>query len=115
MTVTMNCARCASPNLGGSQFCRACGGPLAAFAPAQSNWHGLTALILGLVSLVMCGAFTAIPGMIIGWMGITAAREGRASQSSGTMSKIGFWINAAATVLTAFFCLLFGGLSFLSF
>jgi uncharacterized membrane protein len=111
----MNCARCASPGFSGSQFCWACGGSLASFAPAQSNWQGVTALILGLVSLVMCGAFTAIPGMIIGWMGITAAREGRASQSSGTMSKIGFWISAAATVLTIFFCLLFVGMSFLSF
>lgn len=48
-------------------------------ASTEKNSLGGWALGLGIASLVCCGLFTGIPAIILGYLGIQAAKEGRAS------------------------------------
>jgi integral membrane protein len=45
----------------------------------EKNALGGWALGLGIASLVCCGLLTGIPAMVLGFLGIQAANEGRAS------------------------------------
>ncbi len=48
-------------------------------ASTEKNNLGGWALGLGIASLVCCGLFTGIPAIILGYLGMQAAKEGRAS------------------------------------
>ena len=46
---------------------------------ASTEKNNLGGWALGLASLVCCGLFTGIPAIILGYLGMQAAKEGRAS------------------------------------
>jgi hypothetical protein len=57
-------------------------------------------MILSIVSIVTCGPFLSIPGLVLGKMEMNAIREGRASQAGETFAKVGFYLGLAVTVLS---------------
>ena len=66
-------------------------------ASTEKNNLGGWALGLGIASLVCCGIFTGIPAIILGYLGMQAANEGRASNKGmaiaglimGSLSAVG--------------------------
>ena len=77
--------------------------------PATSG-SAVTALVLGILGLVMCGPFTAIPAIIVGR---NATREIDASQGrlgGRGMAQAGYVLGIIGTVLGGLALLLFIGL-----
>jgi hypothetical protein len=83
--------------------------PVAAAAP-QMNYAGgaadspsgraVASLILTICGLVLCcGGFTAIPGAILGWLEMSAIKEGRSSPKGMIMAQIGLWGGIIVTVI----------------
>jgi hypothetical protein len=69
---------------------------------AGPSGRAIGSLILTICGLVLCcGGFTAIPGAILGWLEISAIREGRSSQQGLMMAQIGLWGGIIITILTA--------------
>ena len=63
----------------------------------EKNSLGIWSLSLGLVSFFCCGFITGIPAIIVGYLGIQAANEGRATNKG--MSIAGMVLSLAGTVL----------------
>jgi Domain of unknown function (DUF4190) len=69
-------------------------------APAPNHPRAVPALVLGILSIVLCGLFTGIPAMI---MGRSALRDIRASQGKvggEGLAQGGFWTGLIGTVWT---------------
>ena len=62
----------------------------------RTHW-GSGPYSLGLVSFFCCGFITGIPAIIVGYLGIQAANEGRATNKG--MSIAGIVLSLAGTVL----------------
>ena len=56
--------------------------------PDEKNSLGGWALGLGIASLVCCSIFTGIPAMIVGYLGMQAANEGRATNKGLSIAGI---------------------------
>jgi hypothetical protein len=56
-------------------------------------------LILGILSLVMCGLFTGIPGIVIGARGLRAVRDSNGTLDPGAL-KPGLVMSIVGTALT---------------
>ena len=77
-------------------------------ASTEKNNLGGWALGLGIASLVCCGLFTGIPAIILGYLGMQAANEGRASNKGmaiaglimGSLSAVGSIIYIVFVVST---------------
>lgn len=77
-------------------------------ASTEKNNLGGWALGLGIASLVCCGLFTGIPAIILGYLGMQAAKEGRASNKGmaiaglimGSLSAVGSIIYIVFVVST---------------
>ncbi|MEZ5398192.1 MAG: hypothetical protein R2729_00900 [Bryobacteraceae bacterium] len=72
------------------------------------------ALILGILSLVACGPFSAVPGMIIAKGEMNAIQQGRSPAHNMNKAKWGWYLSIAGLVISVLFtCLwmLLGGLS----
>jgi hypothetical protein len=70
------------------------------YAPPPTSSKAVTALILGILGLVFCGPFTAIPAIFVGR---SATREIDASQrrlDGRGMATAGFVLGIVGTVLT---------------
>ena len=85
------------PNFGGSQnnqqnFAQTSG---------KLQQKGLIALILVGIGLICCGPFTGIPAAILGWMEITAVKEGRSSAENLWMAQVGLWGGIVVSILGA--------------
>ncbi|MEW6127908.1 MAG: DUF4190 domain-containing protein [Acidobacteriota bacterium] len=126
----MNCNQCGIDNQMGAQFCRACAQPLLANQQFnQQNFNGqqqfnhqfnqprqsasgraITAMILSIVGVFLCGLFASIPGMILGKMEINAIDEGRAPLAGKGFAQTGFYVGMVGTGLS----LLCGGFYLLS-
>jgi len=65
--------------------------------PDEKNSLGVWSLCLGIASFLCCGLLTAIPSIIVGYLGIQAANEGRATNKG--MSIAGIVLSVAGTVL----------------
>ena len=65
--------------------------------PDEKNSLGGWSLCLGIASFLCCGLLTAIPSIIVGYLGIQAANEGRATNKG--MSIAGIVLSVAGTVL----------------
>jgi hypothetical protein len=76
---------------------------------AGASGRSIAALVLGIVSLVMCCLPTGIVGIVLGKQELNAISEGRAPQAGETMAKVGFYLSILATGLS----LLFGVFYFL--
>ena len=56
--------------------------------PDEKNSLGGWALGLGIASLFCCSIFTGIPAMILGYLGMQAANEGRATNKGMSIAGI---------------------------
>ena len=56
--------------------------------PDEKNSLGGWALGLGIASFACCGVFTGIPAMILGFLGLQAANEGRATNKGMSIAGI---------------------------
>ena len=65
--------------------------------PDEKNSLGVWSLCLGIASFLCCGIVTGIPSIIVGYLGIQAANEGRATNKG--MSIAGIVLSEAGTVL----------------
>jgi hypothetical protein len=87
------------------------GGPGAPmFSGSEKNNLGVWALVLGILGLVCCGAFAAVPAIILGNQSRRAAEQGMAS--NGGMGKAGVvlgWIGVVYTVLSLVWLFGLGG------
>lgn len=77
--------------------------------PGSASGRAIAALIVSIVSLVMCCWPAGIVGITLGKMEMNAIREGRAPQAGETIAKVGFYLGIASTAIS----LLFTGLYFL--
>lgn len=57
------------------------------------------ALILAIVALFCCGPFAGIPAAIVGWLELTAIKEGRSPADGKWMAMVGLWGGIAATLI----------------
>ena len=65
--------------------------------PDEKNSLGVWSLCLGIASFLCCGIITGIPSIIVGYLGIQAANEGRATNKG--MSIAGIVLSVAGTEL----------------
>ena len=56
--------------------------------PDEKNSLGVWSLCLGIASFLCCGLLTAIPSIIVGYLGIQAANEGRATNKGMSIAGI---------------------------
>lgn len=90
--------------------------PQASYSNQMSGQQGasgraIAALIVSIVSLVICCWPAGIVGAVLGKMEMNAIQEGRAPQAGETMAKVGFYLGIAGTAIS----LLFTALYFLRF
>ena len=52
---------------------------------------GMMAVGLVAAGLFCCGPFTGVPAAILGWMEMTAIKEGRSPQNNMWMAQVGLW------------------------
>ncbi|MEB2329364.1 MAG: DUF4190 domain-containing protein [Ignavibacteriaceae bacterium] len=64
---------------------------------ASSN--SIIALVLGILSWIMCGILAAIPAWIIGKKEVNAIDEGRSPAAGRTMAVIGMWLGIIQTIV----------------
>ncbi len=72
-----------------------------------ASGRAIAALIVSIVSLVMCCWPAGIVGIVLGKMEMNAIKEGRASQAGETMAKVGFYMGIAVTVISLVFTALY--------
>jgi hypothetical protein len=127
------CHNCRQQNSADAQFCRFCAAPLNAAPgggqrpqnqpnfnnqqrnqgfqqPAQfnqpaagSSGRAIASLMLTICGLLLCCALTSIPGAILGWMEVSAIKQGRSSPSGMMLAQIGLWGGVVISVLTLLF------------
>lgn len=79
------------PSYSGSQY----GGQPQDKASSQAVW----ALVLGILSWVLCGLFAAIPAWIIGKKEVNAINAGQSSAAGKSMAQVGMWLGIVQTIL----------------
>lgn len=122
------CQNCRQQNSPDAQFCRFCATPLnggqrpqnqanfnnqqwnqgfqgAGFVQPSAGASGraIASLVLTICSLLFCCMLTSIPGAILGWMEISAIKQGRSSPAGMMMAQMGLWGGIGVSVLTLFF------------
>ncbi|WP_062134160.1 DUF4190 domain-containing protein [Demequina aestuarii] len=72
----------------------------------SKNSLGTISLVLGILGLVCCGFFTAIPAIIVGNKSKQAQAEGLAT--NGNLGQIGFILGIIGTVLSVLGAVIWG-------
>jgi len=86
--------------------------PQASYSNQMSGQQGasgraIAALIVSIVSLVICCWPAGIVGAVLGKMEMNAIQEGRAPQAGATMAKVGFYLGIAGTAISLLFTALY--------
>ena len=76
-----------------------------------ASGRAIAALIVSIISLLICCWPAGIVGIVLGKMEMNAIREGRAPRAGESVAKVGFYLGIVATALS----LLVGALYFLGF
>lgn len=76
------------------------------YAVPQQNKKALWSLILGILGLVCCGIFAAIPAVILGNMANNEIKTSGGSQTGGGMAKAGLILGAIGIVLSLVYIIL---------
>lgn len=82
------------PPTGGSSYSP--GGGMSGSASSNS----IIALVLGILSFIACGIFTAIPAWVMGKKELNAINAGRSPEAGKTMAMIGMWLGIISVVLS---------------
>jgi hypothetical protein len=67
---------------------------------AGASGRAIAAMVLSIVSIVMCCLPTSIVGLVLGKQEMNAISEGRAPQAGETMAKVGYYLGIVATALS---------------
>jgi hypothetical protein len=83
--------------------------PNGAYLPVASGPSKLaiTSLILTIGSLFGFGFLTGIPAAILGWMELSAIKQGRSDRSNAWMAQVGLWGGILLSVLSFLVMLIF--------
>lgn len=73
------------------------GGSPVSSGKASSN--AIWALVLGILSWVACGIFSAIPAWIIGKKEVNAINAGQSDPAGKTMAQVGMWLGIIQVIL----------------
>lgn len=65
----------------------------------SSSSRATTAAILAVCGILCCGLFTGIPAALLGWLEVTAIKEGRAPATGMMMAQVGLWGGIIGTIL----------------
>ena len=79
-----------------------------------TSGRAITSLMLSIGGLLLCCALMSVPGAILGWMEVSAIKEGRSSPSGLGMAQTGMWSGIAISIVNFlvygfFFLALIGG------
>ncbi len=87
------------------------------YGPPPSHPRSVPALVLGILSIVLCGLFTGIPAMVMGRGAIRDIRSQPGRYGGEGLAQGGFWTGLVGTALSGFVILvfIFGGLVASSF
>jgi hypothetical protein len=78
------------------------GPPPYAPAPSRPNHpSAVPALVLGILSIVMCGLFTGIPAIVVGRRATREIRADRSRYDGESLAQAGFWTGVVGTALSA--------------
>jgi hypothetical protein len=68
--------------------------------PPPNHGSAVTSLVLGILSLVLCGFITGIPAMVMGRRVIREVRASNGTLGGEGLAQAGFWTGLVGTVLT---------------
>ncbi len=71
----------------------------AAQSSSGQSQKAIAAFGLAIAGLVCCGPFTGIPAAVVGWMEMTAIKEGRSAPGGMWMAQVGLWGGIAVSIL----------------
>jgi hypothetical protein len=71
-----------------------------AVAQDKPSSAAITSLVLGILSFVLCGLFSAIPAWIMGKNEIARIQAGQSPEAGRTLATVGMWLGIIATVLS---------------
>lgn len=66
----------------------------------KASSAAIWALVLGILSWVLCGIIAAIPAWIVGKKEINAINAGQSDPAGKTMSQIGMWLGIIQVILS---------------
>lgn len=69
-------------------------------AADKASGRAITAAALAVGGLFCCGALIGIPAAILGWMEMTAIKEGRSSAKGMMFAQIGLWVGIIGSIIT---------------
>jgi hypothetical protein len=72
-----------------------------------ASGRAIAAMIVSILSLVICCWPMGIVGIVLGRMEMNAIQEGNAPQAGETMAKVGFYLGIVATVIPLLFTALY--------
>lgn len=112
--MSKTCQKCGTINPPQATFCQNCAAQLTQDPPQWDKGGGsgqntvqaatqrpLIAMILAIAAFFCCGPLLGIPAAILGWLELSAIKEGRSPASGKTMASIGLWGGIASTVIHA--------------
>lgn len=70
---------------------------------AGASPMAVVALVLGIVSWVLCGPFFSVPGAIVAKIELGKIQRGESPAAGKTIATVGFWLSVVNVVV---FCLL---------
>lgn len=68
--------------------------------PGGASSNSIIALVLGILSYISCGLFSAIPAWIIGKKELSEIDAGRSPEAGRTLARIGMWLGIVNVILT---------------
>ncbi len=68
--------------------------------PQQASGRAVASLVLGIISIVMCGFIAGIPAAILGKMELNAIERGQAPAAGKGLATAGFWMGAIVSGCT---------------
>ena len=70
--------------------------------PDEKNSLGVWSLCLGIASFLCCGLVTGIPSIIVGYLGIQAANEGRATNKGMSIAGIALGVLSIVLLIVSY-------------
>ncbi len=65
-----------------------------------ASGRAIASMILSLISIVTCGPFLSVPGLILGKLELDAIRAGQAPVAGESFAKVGYYAGIAITALS---------------
>ncbi len=100
---------------GGGQGGGQAGGSGQGRGQGSASGRAITAMVLSLVSLVSCGPFLSVPGLILGKQELDAIRRGEAPIAGEGFAKVGYYAGIIITLLSCLGGFIYLIVAFLAF